>query len=433
MASRPVVAEVRLWGDQVGAVAELPTGQIAFEYGTAFVGRGLQISPRHLPADPDRRDQTFTFPALRGVEAFQGLPGVLADALPDRFGNAAITQYFAKRGTPDAALSPVQRLLYIGHRAMGALEFEPPIDLPMSPAAEQALEVAALVAAARQIVSGETAVAVPEIMQLSASAGGARAKAVILWNRETNEVRSGFAPPGPADEPWIIKFDGVGELTHPDPTPQPFNRVEYAYNQMATTAGITTSEVALLPDRRLAHFLSRRFDRESGQAGPLRLHLHSLGGMEHVDYNTPGAYSYEQWFRLLLDLRLSPAVLEEAFRRAVFNLVAVNQDDHVKNIGFLMRPSGEWELAPAYDLTFARGHGYTRQHQMTFNGKVDGFRRADILNVGAGYGIKADGAAILDVVLDAVGSWPTQARAAGVPAARIAEIEAMHRDTALAR
>lgn len=428
MAEFTVAAQVRLWGGLVGVVAETNSGGVVFEYAPEFRRRGLEISPRHLPIG---RLGPVEFPGLRGVESFQGLPGVLADSLPDRFGNAVIKQYFERIGRPEAALSPVQRLLYVGRRAMGALEFEPALEVvDRGDQVEEALTVAKLVSEARQIIEGKTDVAVPEMMQLGASAGGARPKAVILWNPLRNEVRSGTAAERPGDEHWLLKFDGVGELEHPDPQPQPYNRIEYAYFLMAKQAGIETAEVKLLEERRLGHLMSRRFDRVPGEPpGPrsARLHMHSLGGLDHADYNLPGRYSYEQYLRAVLELGLPPVALDEAFRRMAFNVVAVNQDDHVKNFAFLMDQEGKWRLSPAYDLTFAKGTGYTRFHQMSLNGKVDRFSRADLLTVGAKYGIKRDGAHLLDQVIDAVGDWERCAVEAKVPRERIQEIGQLHR------
>lgn len=426
MADFVAAAEVRLWGRQVGAVAEDSDGGIAFEYSDEFRNSGLEISPRHLSLS---RRGPVSFPALQRLDAFQGLPGVLADALPDRFGNEVIRAWFAEQGRTEAAFSPVQRLLYIGRRAMGALEFEPAIALPRTAAIDEAIEVASLVEAARRVVSGHIDVAVPEIMQLGASAGGARPKAVIRWNPGSNEVRSAFAPAEPGDEPWIIKFDGVGELDAPDPASKPWNRIEYAYNRMAAAAGISTPEVHLLEERRLAHFMVRRFDVE----GERRLHLHSLGGLDHADFNAPGTYSYEQYLRVILELGLPPAAIEEAFRRMAFNIAAVNQDDHVKNFAFLMGPDGRWDLAPAFDLTYAKGAGFTRLHQLSVGGKRDGFTRADLLAVGEAFGLRGRGAPELDQVLDAVGDWPAHARKARVPTDRIKAISAAHRISTLRR
>lgn len=415
MADIVALAEVWLWGRLAAAVAEDADGIVTFEYDPAFTASGLEISPVMLPLSARGPRQ---FPELRRVESFAGLPGVLADALPDRFGNAIIRRYFAERGTPEAAFSPVQKLLYLGERGLGALEFRPPLPLPRRRAEQEPLEVALLVEQARRVVEGSADVAVPEIMRLGASAGGAKPKAIVLWNPSGGELRSSFAKPREDDEHWIIKFDGVGELDAPDPEPRPYNRIEYAYSRMARAAGLELPETHLLKERRLAHFMSRRFDRQASR----RLHLHSLGGMQHVDYDVPGLFSYEQYLRTVLALGLGYPQLEEAFRRAVFNIVAVNQDDHVKNFSFLMDEAGAWSLAPAYDVTYARGHGFTRHHQMTLAGRRDEFTAADLLRLGAEFGIKRDGRDVIARAVDALSSWEGEAKGAGVPAANIRQI-----------
>ena len=408
MADRIATAEIFLWKHRVGAVAEQDNGIVTFEYDPAFVRLGLEISPLHLPL---KMVGPVTFAELQRVEAFNGLPGVLADALPDRFGNAIIKKYFSDRGRPDAAMSPVQKLLYIGHRAIGALEFRPALRLRPTTAEQESLEISELVEQARRVVEGRVDVAIPEIMRVGASAGGARAKALILWNREKHTVRSGFAAPAQGDEAWLIKFDGVGDLDAPNSSAQPYNRIEYAYSRMARDAGIQIPETELLHERGFAHFMVRRFDRQ----GKTRLHMHSLGGLHHVDFNTPGLFSYEQYLRTALTLELGYESLEEAYRRAAFNIMAVNQDDHVKNFSFLMNQDGRWSLAPAYDLTFAKGQGFTRVHQMTLIGKSDHFTRQDYLEAGARFGIKQNGRAIIDRIADALGNWPRYAKEAGVP------------------
>lgn len=420
MADVVAVAEVRLWGRRVGAVSEQDDGLIAFEYDPEFVRLGLQISPRRLPL---AAGLIYQFPELVRTEAFRGLPGVLADALPDRFGNAVIRVYFERRGEARAAMSPVQKLLYIGARAMGALEFRPAVRNALLGPEREALEIAELVSQARRIVEGRADVALPEIMRVGSSAGGARPKAVILWNRKANTVRSAFARVRTGDEHWIVKFDGVGELGAPRPRPQPYNRIEYAYARMAGLAGIEISPVELLEERGLAHLMVRRFDRD--RSG--RLLLHSLGGMEHADYNAPGTYSYEQFFRLILELNLGYPALEQAFRRACFNIAAVNQDDHVKNISFLMGNDGLWRLAPAYDLTFARGAGFTRTHQMSLNGKRDDFTVGDLLAVARKFGIRKDGRAVMDEISAALAQWRKLATDAGVPRQKAEEIGKLHR------
>jgi serine/threonine-protein kinase HipA len=409
------LAEVWLWGHLVGAVAEEASGAVTFEYSPGFARLGLELSPIALPLS---RQGPVSFPELSRLEAFDGLPGVLADSLPDRFGNAVIRKYFEEKGEPEKALSPVQKLLYLGARGMGALEYRPALSHRRTRAEEEAIAVAELVREARRIVGGRVDVAVPHIMRIGASAGGARPKAVVLRNRSSGEVRSDFAAPRPGDEHWIVKFDGVGELGAPDPTPQPYNRIECAYARMARTAGIEVPESELLHERRLAHLLVKRFDR----VGERRVHAHTLGGMQHVDYNQPGLFSYEQYLRTVLLLNLGYPALEEAYRRAVFNVAAVNQDDHVKNLSFLMDEAGTWSLSPAYDLTYAKGRGFTRAHQMTVGGKSTGIARKDLLALGVAMGIRRDGAEVIARVTAALGTWETEARAAGVPVQHVRRI-----------
>lgn len=417
MANALVVASVYLWGRLVGAIAEEASGLVTFEYDPTFRRSRLEISPEKLPLS---LSGPVNFSDLTRIEAFLGLPGVFADSLPDRFGNAVIKKYFESQGRPNDALSPVQKLLYVGTRAMGALEYRPPLMDGANARQRQPLEIARLVEEARKIVEGAPDVAVPEIMKISSSAGGARAKAVILWNRRDKLIRSAFAKAQKGDEHWISKFDGVGELGDPDPKPAPFNRIEYVYGQMARAAGIVVPEMELLEERGLAHLMVKRFDR----VGQQKIHMHSLGGLEHVDYNFPHLYSYEQYFRAVLKMKLGYLALEEAFRRATFNILAVNQDDHVKNFSFLMDKSGGWGLSPAYDLTYAKGSGYTRTHQMTFAGKETGITTEDILQVGKHFGIRRNGQEIIDQVTHALAKWETLAHDAGVARKRVAEIGA---------
>lgn len=397
------VAQVWMWGRMVGAVAEDDSGVVTFEYDPAFTRSGLEISPFKLPLS---LRAPVTFPELQRVESFAGLPGVLTDALPDRFGNAVIKKFFENSGRPGAALSPVQKLLYMGNRSMGALEFRPPIDARRGKE-EESIEIASLVEQARKIVEGSVEVAVPEIMRLGSSAGGARPKAVILLNKAKKTVRSGFAQAKLGDEHWIIKFDGVGELDHPNPNPQVFNRIEFVYWLMAKQAGIYVDYIEPLKERGLTHLLVKRFDR-AGNSG--KVHMHSLAGLEHIDYNVPGAYSYEQYLRAVLRLNLGYDALEEAYRRAVFNIMARNQDDHVKNLSFLMDKNGRWSLSPAYDLTYAHGAGYTRVHQMSLGGRQDNFTPEQLERVAREFGLKHVGAHVIEQVHEALLDWTKLAK-----------------------
>jgi len=416
MAEVVAEAEVRLWGETVGAVVELDSGRIIFEYAEAFRSSGLEISPIHLPLS---RSGPQSFEELQGAPAFGGLPGVLADALPDRFGNQVIRAYFEARGEGARALSPVQRLLYVGERSLGALTFHPAEAIPARPAEMQSLEIAELVRDARRIVEGNPDVAIPEIYRIGASAGGMRPKAVVLHNPATDEIRSGYASPRPGDVASILKFDGAGDGSSTDALgePLPFNRIEAAYMRMAAEAGMDAAPVRMLVADGYAHLLIPRFDvRED-----VRLHQHTLGGLIHVDYNFPGGSSYEEYLRTILRLGMPQASVEEGFRRTVFNVMAVNQDDHVKNLSFHMRPDGRWSLTPAYDITFAKGAGFTAAHQMRVRDKRSEISEADLLALGETFDIRKAATIIADVgaVLD---NWEAFAREFDVPQAKVQQI-----------
>ena len=413
-----VTAHAHLWGQLVGQVSEFSNGRIGFTYDKKYLANGRALSPKHLPLESG----IFEFPQLRNTEMFHGLPGVLADSLPDTFGNKIIQNYFESRGERDKALSSVQRLLYIGNRAMGALEYTPALQRKTKEE-ELALEVQALVESARRLIEGDANDAVQEIMRVGGSAGGARAKALILWDRELKRVRSGFATPQAGEESWLIKFDGVGSANALDMQAKPYNRIEYVYALFAKQIGIDMSEVSYLEDKGLFHFMTKRFDR----TGSDKSHMHSLGGMTHIDFNIPQAFSYEAWFRLMMELKLGHQSLEQGFRRMVFNIVGRNQDDHVKNISFLLDSmTGDWRLAPAYDLTFAAGSGYTARHQMTLGGQSDGFTRELLIETGEKFSIKHP-SKVVDEVVDAFSGWGGLAAKYGVTTEQIVEVGKKHR------
>jgi serine/threonine-protein kinase HipA len=416
-----------MWGRTVGGVAELDDGRIVFEYDPAFRNSGVEVSPVQLPLSvrgPVRFDELMRKPG------FQGLPGVLADALPDAFGTTVIRAFYTSRGEARKAFSPVQHLLYVGERAIGALEFHPAETLPRRSAETEALEVAQLVADARRIIAGDAGVTIPEIYRIGSSAGGMRPKAVVLHNAATGEIRSAFAPAQPRDVPCILKFDGVGEALTVGllGEPQPFNRVEAAYARMARAAGLDVVEVSVLEGADgHAHLLIPRFDRRNGT----RLHQHTLGGLLHVDYNDPGSSSYEEYLRTILRLGMPPAAVVEGYRRMVFNVLAVNQDDHVKNLSFHMDTDGTWSLTPAYDLTFAKGGGWTATHQMRVADRRTGITRAHLTGVAETFGIR-NPAGIIAQIADAVRRWPQYAAEQRVPAGTIevvnGELEARARE-----
>lgn len=426
MVEKVHTAYVRLWGQRIGAVAWLPDRELAaFEFVPGFLASGLDVAPLTMPLR-EARGQVFEFPTLNR-ETFLGLPGLLADALPDKFGNTVIDAWLARKGRSAADFSPVERLCYTGTRGMGALEFEPAITPQLDRTV--AVEVAELVELARQIMAERSRLdtrvglggepdqdALRDILRVGTSAGGARPKAVIAMNGEGQVLSGQSAAPAGYDY-WLLKFDGVMDLELG--APRGYGRIEYGYYLMARAVGIEMAECRLLEENGRAHFMTRRFDRGDGE----KLHLQSLCGMAHYDYNMPGAYGYEQAFEVMRRLRLSKAEAVQQYRRMLFNVVARNQDDHTKNIAFLMGRDGRWRLAPAFDLIYAhnpRGQ-WTDRHQMTINGKRDHFVRADLVAVGETIGISQPGE-ILDEIVNTVADWPVYARQAGVDAQRAQQI-----------
>ncbi len=428
-----VLAEVKLWGRRIGAVAWDAARQVAnFEYEPAFVTSGIEVAPLVMPLAPT----IYSFPNLSNT-TFKGLPGLLADSLPDDFGNALINAWLARQGRTPESFSAVDRLCYIGNRGMGALEYVPALGTPES--AGEALDMQALVELAstilqqREQISGaftapESETALNNILQIGTSAGGARAKAVIAWNPATGQVRSGQVKAGDGFEYWILKFDGVsGNRDKELDDPQGYGLIEYAYFLMARAAGITMSECRVLQEGGRAHFMTRRFDRTASGG---KLHMQSLGALAHFDYRQPGAHAYEQALQIVRQLAMPMASIEELFRRMVFNVVARNQDDHVKNIAFLMQQSGQWSLAPAFDVTYSynpQGQ-WTGQHQMTLNGKRDNFTLDDFRTCAKNCAMKKGRAeAIVNEVITAVLRWSEFASSAGVPEDVAAKIAATQR------
>lgn len=414
------VAEVRLWGRSIGAVSvEDARSAAAFQFTDEFTRSGIQVSPLRMPLS----DRVYSFPGL-ARETFHGLPGLLADSLPDRFGNALIDTWLATQGRSAESFNAVERLCYIGSRGMGALEFAP-AQGPKSRTSEP-LDIAALVQLASDVLSqrsglrhsmasADTAETLRDILRVGTSAGGARAKAVIAWNRQTNEVRSGQVAAGDGFDYWILKFDGVsGNRDKELEDPTGYGSIEYAYALMARAAGIDISECRLLEENGRRHFMSRRFDR---LAGGEKLHMQSLGALAHFDFNLAGAYSYEQALQVMRTLDLPMASIEQQFRRMAFNIVARNRDDHVKNIAFLMDKQGRWSLSPAFDVTYSYNPDglWTATHQMSMNGKRDDFTLEDFRTCAKFASMKRGRAeAILDDVIAAVKRWPEFAEQAKV-------------------
>ena len=413
-------AWVSLWGRKIGAVALGDGAETAvFEFVPAFIDSGIELSPLAMPLG----NRVYSFPELPR-KTFYGLPGLLADSLPDRFGNALIDTWLATQGRSPDSFNAIERLCYIGQRGMGALEFSP----ATGPRARKAkkIQVDRLVNLASEILSqrGELDVsfsdrrkqnALMDILRIGTSAGGARAKALIAWNPETNEVRSGQVYAGEGFGYWLLKFDGVQANRDKElDDPKGYGAIEYACYRMARDCGIEMNECRLFEENNRRHFMTRRFDRSGdGQ----KLHMQTLCAMAHFDFNLAGAYSYEQALMTIRQLGLPMSAIEQQFRRMVFNIVIRNQDDHVKNIAFLMDKKGRWSLSPAYDMTYSYNPSgaWTATHQMSMNGKREGFTMEDFKQCARMALMKRNQEKrIISEVLDVVSNWREYASNAGI-------------------
>lgn len=423
---RPVhVVEVFVWGKPVGAVALDPKlGYYAFEYLPAFREFGVDLAPIAMPIAS--ATEPFIFPGLAEL-TYRRLPGMLADALPDDFGNALIDAWMAQQGVNKSQITSLDRLAYMAKRGIGALEFKPARG-PGRSKSTTAIRLSALVESARRAVQGEidtdahARAALAQIIQVGTSAGGARAKAVISWNPKTHEIRAGQFDVEPGFEHWLIKFDGVGTDERLGVS-QDYGRIEYAYYLMAKAAGIEMSESRLLEEHDRAHFMTKRFDRD----GNKKHHLQTLCGLAHLDYRQRATHDASQLFMTINRLGIEYSGMEQAFRRVAFNIMAANCDNHTKNVSFLLRERERWELAPAYDVTHAynpKGE-WTYQHLMSVNGKFADITWDDLMVVADRFGV-GTAARVVTEVRHAVSFWPDFARVAKVSQSEIARVRQHH-------
>lgn len=415
-------AIVNIWGKMAGAVAwDEKSGWASFEYDPAFKRLGWELSPLKMPLSPEQR--IYSFPELRketgsSFDTFKGLPGLLADMLPDRYGNELINLWLAQQGRPENSMNSVEMLCFIGKRGMGALEIEPTI-LKQN-VNTFSVEINSLVEIASKMLSkkepfvanlkSDEEKAMREILKIGTSAGGARPKAVIAYNEKTGEVRSGQTRAPEGFEHWLLKLDGVSEVqlgaTHG------YGRVEYAYYLMALDCGIEMMPCRLLEENGRAHFMTRRFDREGSYT---KHHTQTFCAMKHFDYNRVNSYSYEQLFQTMRELKLTYAEAEQMFRRMVFNVIARNCDDHSKNFSFILKQGDRWRLAPAYDLCHAYrpGSEWVSRHALSVNGKRENITREDLIVIGRSIRNKK-AEEIIDQVNDTVHNWNYFADKAGV-------------------
>jgi serine/threonine-protein kinase HipA len=412
-----LTANITIWGEYVGAVAWNESTQTAsFEYDTDFIKKKWNLSPLKMPLDASGR--IFSFPELSRVHTFKGLPGLLADVLPDNYGNRLINAWLARSGRPENSYNPVELLCFIGTRGMGALEFEPAV-FPSNKRAFT-IELDSLVEVARKMLQirddfatslhADEESAMREILRVGTSAGGARPKAIIAYNEKTKQVKSGQTDAPAGYSHWLIKLDGVSDAQFGKTSG--YGRVEMAYYTMATTCGITMMESRLYEENGRAHFMTRRFDREADNR---KHHLQTFCALQHYDFNDIRSYSYEQLFQTMRLLRLPYPQAEQLYRRMVFNVIARNCDDHTKNFAFRLKKDGEWELAPAYDICHAYrpGSDWVNRHALSINGKRTAINKDDLMHVAKSMNIKK-AEYIIDEIDSTVAKWPEFANATGV-------------------
>ncbi len=408
------VAQVKMYGKTVGFVSwNAQYGIARFEYDADFVKSGVQPSPIFMPAKEGR---IYSFGDLNR-ETFKGLPGMLADSLPDTYGRALFDKWLALTGRTSG--NPIETLCFMGKRCMGALEYEPAIEGMFAP--EQRLELDNLVAVASEALtekdsfqtnlSDDRRAAIAEILRLGTSAGGQRAKAIIAYNPQTGEVRSGQIEAPDGFDYYLIKLDGVSATAGFRETGN-YGRLEYSFAKLAIACGIEMTECSPVEENGRAHFLTKRFDRIAGE----KVHMQTLCGIAHYDYRLLRGYSYEQAFNIMRGLHLSYQEAQEMFRRVVFNVVVRNQDDHTKNISFLMDKHGKWRLSPAYDMVYAYNPdcAWTSAHQMSVNGKFYDITRADLLELASRNNIR-NASQIIDQVRDVCSGWSVIAKECDVP------------------
>lgn len=416
------VAKVKMFGYPMGVFRwDSRYDIVQFEYDKNFIGRGIEPSPLMMPVQLGR---IYSFREI-GRETFKGLPGLLADSLPDTYGRALFDRWLTLTGRTSSNI--VETLCFLGKRCMGALEFEPAIDIDYN--LDSKIAIDSLVEVAREALSNkenfgvnindDKKATIAEILRLGTSAGGQRAKAIIAYNKTTGEVRSGQTDVPNGFDYYIIKLDGVSATTGFRET-ENYGRLEYSFYKLVKACGIEMSECSLIEENGRAHFLTKRFDRENGK----KIHMQTLCGLAHFDYHLHRAYSYEQVFNVMRALKLPYSQAQEMFRRMVFNVIVRNQDDHTKNISFLMGEEGVWRLSPAYDMGYSYNPngGWTATHQMSINGKFDDITRKDLLECGAKNNIK-NASLIIDEVCEIASQWPTIAKECDVPQSMIKEIK----------
>ena len=368
--------EAYIYDKKIGTLL-LKDGTIYFEYDEEFKNRNLDISPLKLPL------------SLNGIytnnddKYFEQLPGVFHDSLPDKFGTKIIQRYFESKGISAYELNPIQKLMFVGDKSIGAITYKPSLNISNT-THNELIELNLFYNNAKKVIQGDSIEVVDEMlhfMDSAASAGGARAKAIIAYNKNTKEIISGLNDNLDTNyKHYLIKFD----IQNDKGFSSDYTKLEYIYMSMAKEVGINIPDIELLEHGNLSHFLIKRFDRVNNK----RVHLHSVAGLTHSNFNLPMHYSYDELFRLTRYLTGSQQDVIEQYRRMVFNIIGRNQDDHAKNFSFMMNENGQWNISPAYDITYANGSGYTKNHQLSLLGKVNNFTIEDLLSIAKIHSIK---------------------------------------------
>jgi serine/threonine-protein kinase HipA len=402
-------AFLKIWGERVGAVAwDKETGVSSFEYEPKFIATKSDLAPLKMPITNSTK-RIFSFPELRDVKTFKGLPGLLADVLPDDYGNQLINSWLAQNGRPENSMNPVELLCFIGTRGMGALEFEPSQFKSTKKAFD--IEVDSLVNITQKMLTQREGFqtnlnedeqqAMLDILKIGTSAGGARPKAIIAYNEKTGQVKSGQTNAPRDFEHWLIKLDTVSDVQFGESTG--YGRIEMAYYLMAKACEIEMMECRLMEENGRAHFMTKRFDREGAEQ---KHHIQTLCAMQHYDFNQITSFSYEQVFQTMRLLKLPYKQAEQLFRRMAFNVIARNCDDHTKNFAFRLKKEGNWELAPAYDICFAYrlDSNWVSQHNLSINGKRTNITKEDLLTLAKSMNIKKANT-IIQQISETVTKW----------------------------
>ena len=410
-----MIVQVKLYDEILGTIDwNANKGSSIFQYSNNALNREIEPSPIIMPT------QERIFETNRDHINFHNLPYLLSDSMPDDFGNTMMKEWLKQKKLSIDDINPVDRLTYVGRRGMGALEYEP---VSYKENNNYNVTISELLEVAKKVLEGKEETSyddldkdsLSDILRIGTSVGGARAKALVAIkfdsNKKITEIKSGDITQTEGYSYWLLKIDGANEKTLGEG--EGLGKIEYAYYLLAKESGIEMSDSILFEENNRFHFLTKRFDRtDNGD----KIHMQTFGALAGIDYKIQKASSYETLFRVMKRLSLPYYQFEQQYRRALFNVIARNHDDHVKNFSFLMDKVGKWKISPAYDINYSYSPGgtWTNVHQSSINNKFDNFSRDDLLSLGKTFGIKKANH-ILDEIIAAVNLWPKIATEVDIP------------------